>query len=47
MKRMEPFVVGRRTRKSTTVVVLRHPEKPAMPAIPGPWTVRAVVKARD
>ena len=44
MKRMEPFVFGRRTRKSTTLVVLRHPEKPT---IRGPWTVRAVVKPRD
>lgn len=40
MKRSEPFVVGRRTSKGTTVLVLRGPEKPA---IRGPWTVRAVV----
>ena len=42
MKRGQPFVVGKRTRKSTTVVLLRRPEKPA---IRGPWTVRAVVTA--
>lgn len=41
MKGARPFVVGRRTGKSTTLVLLRSPEKPA---IPGPWTVRAVVK---
>lgn len=43
MKRNEPFVVGRRTSKGTTVVVFRGQEKPA---IPGPWTVRAVVASR-
>jgi hypothetical protein len=43
MKRSDrPFVVGRRTRKGTTVVLLR-PEAKKVPAIPGPWTLRAVV----
>lgn len=47
MKRTDrPFVVGRRTRKGTTVVLLRgaaeRVEQPAQP-IRGPWTVRAVV----
>ncbi len=41
-----PFVVGRRTRKGTTVVLLsgadQRPEKAVQP-IRGPWTVRAVV----
>ncbi|HSH45247.1 MAG TPA: hypothetical protein VK966_05300 [Longimicrobiales bacterium] len=43
MKRSEPFVVGRRTSKGTTVLVFRGEEKPA---IRGPWTVRAVVAPR-
>jgi hypothetical protein len=33
------FVVGRSTRKSTTVVVLRIQNGPIL----GPWTLRAVV----
>lgn len=33
------FVVGRRDRKSTTVVVLRIANGPII----GPWTLRAVV----
>lgn len=41
-----PFVVGRRTRKGTTVVLLsgagQRTEKPVQP-IRGPWTLRAVV----
>lgn len=49
MKRSDrPFVVGRRTRKGMTVVLLNaaepRPEKPAQP-IRGPWTLRAVVTA--
>jgi len=41
MKRGEqPFVVGRRTQKGTTVVLLRGAERPIFP---GPWTLRAVV----
>jgi hypothetical protein len=44
MKRTEQaFVIGRRTRKGTTVVLLKQAGKPA---IPGPWTVRAVVTPR-
>ncbi len=39
MKRKEPFVVGRRTPKGTTVVLLRG----AQQIFPGPWTLRAVV----
>ncbi|NIP80211.1 MAG: hypothetical protein GWM90_13710 [Gemmatimonadetes bacterium] len=43
MKRSDrPFVVGRRTRKGTTVVLLPGARKPAQP-IRGPWTLRAVV----
>ena len=43
MKRTDrPFVVGRRTRKGTTVVLLR-PEPKKAAAIPGPWTLRAVI----
>ena len=40
MKRKQPFVVGRRTQKATTVVLLRGTERPIFP---GPWTLRAVV----
>jgi hypothetical protein len=41
MRRQDrPFVVGRRTARVTTVVLLRDPEKPVFR---GPWTVRAVV----
>lgn len=40
MKRNRPFVVGRRTKKSTTLVLI---EPQAKPVIRGPWTVRAVV----
>lgn len=40
MKGKEPFVVGRRTSRGTTVVVIRAPKKAL---IAGPWTVRAVV----
>lgn len=41
MKRSEPFVVGRRTSRGTTVLVL--PRQQVKPAIRGPWTLRAVV----
>lgn len=43
MKRSErPFVVGRKTAKGTTLVILgRQPRA----RIEGPWTVRAVVTA--
>lgn len=41
MKRSQLFVVGRKTTNSTTVVVIGP--KGRSP-IPGPWTVRAVVK---
>lgn len=49
MKRSDrPFVVGRRTGKAMTVVLLngaeQRTEKPARP-IRGPWTLRAVVSA--
>ena len=41
MKRDEqPFVIGRRTRKATTVVLLRGADRPVFP---GPWTLRAVI----
>ena len=40
MKGKEPFVVGRKTSRGTTVVVIRSPKAPR---IAGPWTVRAVV----
>lgn len=41
MKRDEqPFVIGRRTSKGTTVVLLRGADRPVFP---GPWTLRAVV----
>ena len=54
MKRSDrPFVVGRRTRKATTVVLLDehgvragspvHPTIRGPWTLPGPWTVRAVV----
>ncbi|MFP4623978.1 MAG: hypothetical protein ACLFRX_07370 [Gemmatimonadota bacterium] len=43
MKRSDrPFVVGRRTRTGTTVVLVRGAEKP-IPRIRGPWELRAVV----
>ncbi len=39
-----PFVVGRRTRKGTTVVLIRRDEAPEPDQpIPGPWTLHAVV----
>jgi hypothetical protein len=39
-----PFVVGRRTRKGTTVLLLQR--KATLDAhLRGPWTVRAVVTA--
>ena len=38
--RERPFVVGRRTARQTTLVVLG---RPPLPRIPGPWTLRAVV----
>jgi hypothetical protein len=44
MKRNEPFVVGRRTPKGTTVVLLRGTDRPIFP---GPWTLRAVVTPRQ
>ena len=37
-----PFVVGRRTRKGTTLVLIRREAAPAAP-VRGPWTLRAVV----
>lgn len=37
-----PFVVGRRTRSGTTVVLLRQDAEPAQ-AIRGPWSLRVVV----
>jgi hypothetical protein len=40
MKGKAPFVVGRKTSKGTTVLLLRGPVKPLFR---GPWTVRAVV----
>jgi hypothetical protein len=41
MRRLDlPFVVGRRTPRGTTVVLLRDQAKPVFR---GPWTVRAVV----
>lgn len=47
MKRSDrPFVVGRRTRKATTLVLLRGADAPNhAPTSPirGPWTLRAVV----
>lgn len=51
MKRSaQPFVVGRRTQKGTTVVLLRGSDRPVLdrpvldrPVFPGPWTLRAVV----
>lgn len=44
MKRQDqPFMVGRRTRRETTVVLLR--DQPT-PPFRGPWTVRAVVTPR-
>ena len=36
----QPFVIGRRTRKGTTVVLLQGADRPIFP---GPWTLRAVV----
>lgn len=36
----QPFVIGHRTRKATTVVLLRGADRPVFP---GPWTLRAVV----
>jgi len=35
----KPFVVGRRNRQSTTVLVLRIENGPIL----GPWTLRAVI----
>jgi hypothetical protein len=41
MKRSDqPFVVGRRTQKGTTVVLLRGADRSVFP---GPWTLRAVI----
>ena len=43
----QPFVVGRKTRNGTTVVLVRGEERPAAtgraPGIRGPWTLEAVV----
>lgn len=41
----QPFLVGRRTQKGTTVVLLRGSDRPVLdrPVFPGPWTLRAVV----
>ncbi|HUE77253.1 MAG TPA: hypothetical protein VMM83_04865 [Longimicrobiales bacterium] len=46
MKRNDqPFVVGRKTAKGTTVVILRPTQKQKPePRMRGPWTVRAVVR---
>jgi hypothetical protein len=45
MKRHDrPFIVGRRTPRETTVVLLRDQPKALFR---GPWTVRAVVTARS
>ena len=45
MKRSDqPFVIGRRTRKGTTLVLLRGAQGPVFP---GPWTLRAVVTPND
>lgn len=44
MKRGQPFVVGRRTRKGTTVVLLRGADGPVFP---GPWTLRAVITRNE
>ncbi|HSJ15890.1 MAG TPA: hypothetical protein VK939_15895 [Longimicrobiales bacterium] len=35
------FIVGRRNRRTTTVIVLRHVLSPFL----GPWTLTAVVSA--
>lgn len=45
MKREDqPFVIGRRNGKGTTVVLLRGTDRPIFP---GPWTLRAVVAPQD
>ena len=36
----QPFVLGRRTQKGTTLVLLQGAHRPIFP---GPWTLRAVV----
>lgn len=41
MRGKQTFVVGRRTRKSTTLVVVRWAPSP----IVGPWTLKALVSA--
>lgn len=43
MKTRQAFVVGRRTRRTTVVVVVRQERAP----IRGPWTLRAVVTPRS
>lgn len=40
----QPFVVGRRTQKGTTVVLLQGADRPVFP---GPWTLRAVVTPNE
>lgn len=40
--RKKPFVVGRRDRRGTLVVLLR---RSGAPLVLGPWTVEAVVSA--
>ncbi|HET9982227.1 MAG TPA: hypothetical protein VFQ38_01515 [Longimicrobiales bacterium] len=41
MRGKQTFVVGRRTRKHTTLVVLRCGPSPIL----GPWTLKALVSA--
>lgn len=38
-----PFVVGRRTARGTTVVIVKGANAPVVPVLRGPWTLRAVV----
>jgi hypothetical protein len=39
------FLVGRLTPKSTEMVVVKGPRR--QPPIPGPWTLRAMVRPRS
>lgn len=41
MKKRTVFVIGRRTRRVTTLIVLVR--APVGPPLPGPWSVCAVV----
>ncbi|MFW6079433.1 MAG: hypothetical protein ACODAE_07430 [Gemmatimonadota bacterium] len=43
MKKRTAFLVGRRTRRSTTVVLIVTDR--SAPALPGPWTICAVVSS--